>query len=235
TVQESPEVPAGVVLVDREDTIRQIRLALEKKDTLRSRNAHLQNRLGDYFKKKRQTDETREDPKPPTDLTTRYTTSLTSLLQLQSTLATLHSTHAKFSQDYSQKLSLKRLDTVQKTTELSNYMTHIAELAENSRTGRKVPLKVVQALTSVQDRKDGEVVAVRLENIKLRNRLRRSESLLRQKEELADGLHLIDFEQLKIENATYNEKIEDRNEDLLKLRKKITTIVQVLTHVKEKL
>lgn len=31
-------------------------------------------------------------------------------------------------------------------------------------------------------------------------------------EELAAGLHLIDFEQLKIENQTYNEKIEERNE-----------------------
>lgn len=32
-----------------------------------------------------------------------------------------------------------------------------------------------------------------------------------------------------------NEKIEERNEDLVKLRKKITGTVQVLTHVKEKL
>ena len=31
-------------------------------------------------------------------------------------------------------------------------------------------------------------------------------------EELAEGLHLIDFEQLKIENTTYSEKIEERNE-----------------------
>ena len=54
-------------------------------------------------------------------------------------------------------------------------------------------------------------------------------------EELAEGLHLIDFEQLKIENQTYNEKIEERNEELLKLRKKITSTVQVLTHLKEKL
>lgn len=40
-------------------------------------------------------------------------------------------------------------------------------------------------------------------------------------------LHLIDFEQLKIENQTMNEKIEERNEELLKLRKKNTTTVQV--------
>ena len=55
-------------------------------------------------------------------------------------------------------------------------------------------------------------MTVRLENIKLRNRLKRHEQLLRQKEELAEGLHLIDFEQLKIENQSFNEKIEERNE-----------------------
>ena len=57
--------------------------------------------------------------------------------------------------------------------------------------------------------------------------MKKREAQLKQKEELADGLHLIDFEQLKIENQTYNEKIEERNEELLKLRKKITTTVQV--------
>lgn len=48
-------------------------------------------------------------------------------------------------------------------------------------------------------------------------------------------MHLIDFEQLKIENQTLNEKIEDRNEELGKLKKKLTQTVQVLTHVREKL
>lgn len=45
----------------------------------------------------------------------------------------------------------------------------------------------------------------------------------------------IDFEQLKIENQTLNEKIEERNEELLKLRKKMSTSAHVLTHFKEKL
>ena len=46
---------------------------------------------------------------------------------------------------------------------------------------------------------------------------------------------MIDFEQLKINNIDLNEKIEERNDDILKLRKKVTSTVQVLTHVKEKL
>merc|ERR1711881_430914 len=55
------------------------------------------------------------------------------------------------------------------------------------------------------------------------------------KDELADNLHVIDFEQLKIENQTLNEKIEERNEELHKLRKKTVITVQVITHMREKL
>jgi histone deacetylase 6 len=58
---------------------------------------------------------------------------------------------------------------------------------------------------------------------------------LKAKEELAEGLHLIDFEQLKIENQSLNEKIEERNEELLKLRKKTTTTVQVSLLYQEKI
>ena len=46
---------------------------------------------------------------------------------------------------------------------------------------------------------------------------------------------MIDFEQLKINNVDLNEKIEERNEDIMKLRKKVTSTVQVLAHLKEKL
>ena len=38
---------------------------------------------------------------------------------------------------------------------------------------------------------------------------------------------MIDFEQLKIENQTLHEKIEERNEELSKLKRKKTITVQV--------
>ena len=44
---------------------------------------------------------------------------------------------------------------------------------------------------------------------------------------LADGLHMIDFEQLKIENQTLNEKIEERNDELIKLKRRKATNVHV--------
>ncbi len=46
---------------------------------------------------------------------------------------------------------------------------------------------------------------------------------------------MIDFEQLKINNVDLNEKIEERNDDIVRQKRKVTSTVQVLTHVKEKL
>lgn len=74
---------------------------------------------------------------------------------------------------------------------------------------------------------EAKLRAVRLKHLQLVHGLRDLERQIRSKETLDEGLHLIDFEQLKIENTNLNEKIEERNEDLAKLKKKITSTVQV--------
>lgn len=116
-----------------------------------------------------------------------------------------------------------------------NFKREISMEAENSRSGRKIPEADLNRIEKDEKEKDEELKAVRLKNIVLKHELARLESWLQSKEVLGEGLHLIDFEQLKIENQTLNEKIEERNEELLKLRKKNTQTVQVLTHIKEKL
>ena len=51
---------------------------------------------------------------------------------------------------------------------------------------------------------------------------------------LALGLLPLNAARLKIENQTLNEKIEERNEELHKLRKKTIVTVQIITHMREK-
>lgn len=68
----------------------------------------------------------------------------------------------------------------------------------------------------------------------MRNQLTNKQKILKKKEQLADGLHMIDFEQLKIENQTLNEKIEERNDELHRLKKKVTNTVVQLSHTREK-
>ncbi|KAJ3102623.1 Coiled-coil domain-containing protein 96 [Phlyctochytrium planicorne] len=220
--------------VDREALILGIRLALDLREKYRTKNTFLQNKLGEYFRRKR-ADENHDGEKSVTDQEQRYANCMSALQDLRNEFEMLNSTNQKVVNEYKLRLEERILEAESKATEFVKYKRTVALGAENSRTGKPLPTKVVDQLEATELRKEADVVAVRLENIKLRNKLRRHEQLLRQKEELADGLHLIDFEQLKIENQTYNEKIEERNEELLKLRKKITNIVQVLTHVKEKL
>ncbi|XP_021066848.1 coiled-coil domain-containing protein 96 [Mus pahari] len=103
------------------------------------------------------------------------------------------------------------------------------------RGGRQAALREVEQLQALEDKKEKEMSAVRLENVQLKQSLVHFETRMKAQEDLAEGLLLIDFEQLKIENQTFNEKVEERNEELLKLRTKVTSNVQIITHVKEKL
>lgn len=107
--------------------------------------------------------------------------------------------------------------------------------AQNSRTGKPISKRLMEQYESAEQKKDGDLEKVRLRNISLRTTLKKLERQLRAREQLAEGLHMIDFEQLKIENQTLNEKIEERNEELAKLKRKKTSTVQVLTHIREKL
>jgi hypothetical protein len=137
------------------------------------------------------------------------------------------------------RLTVKLDREDEKATELSDafkkFKREISKEARFSRNGKPLKLKRILAFEDSEAAKDKEVATVRLKHITLVNQVRQLEEKVKQKEELAEGLHMIDFEQLKIENQTLNEKIEERNDDLHKLRKKTTTTVQVLTHIKEKL
>lgn len=107
--------------------------------------------------------------------------------------------------------------------------------AENSRTGHQIPKGQIQQIEQSEAKHEEDLERVRLRHISLKTLQKKLERTLRAREQLAEGLHMIDFEQLKIENQTLNEKIEERNEELAKLKRKKTTTVQVLTHIREKL
>lgn len=67
----------------------------------------------------------------------------------------------------------------------------------------------------------------RLLSVGLDSQAKQLKRTLAARDQLGDGLHLMDFEQLKIENQTLEEKIEERNQEVLQLRRKISGTVQV--------
>ena len=195
----------------------------------------LQKKLGEHLRTVKKAEEGREVDKSVTDQEQRYYKCLAQVNELRDELKRLQQQHDKQAMEMKRRLDDKQSKAEEIKQAFVEFKREILKGAENSRTSKPIPPKLIASFEGAEAEKDAEVERVRLSNINRRNFLRKLETTLRQKEKLADGLHLIDFEQLKIENQTLNEKIEERNEELLKLRKKTTTTVQVLTHLKEKL
>lgn len=61
--------------------------------------------------------------------------------------------------------------------------------------------------------------------------VRKMEQQLHQKEDMGEVLHVVDFDQLKIENQQYLDKIEERNSELLRLKATTGKAVQVCGNV----
>jgi len=213
-------------------------------------NSHLQHKLSEHFRRKKTsesqsmmkssaTDKADEngvdDAMKETTHEQRYIRLISKLKQNQDSL---EKTKADSERLIDESRTAK--DNAEKTERqawagLVDLYKTIASQAVSSRTGKPIPPNEIENYIKALEKKEEEVTQQRLENIKMTNKLKKKELQLQQKEELASGLVLIDFEQLKIENQTYNEKIEERNEELMKLHQKITNTVQVLTHYKEKL
>ncbi|KAM7426029.1 Coiled-coil domain-containing protein 96 [Porites harrisoni] len=229
--ESEPEMP----IYNRAELIERYQQALEERSSLQALNAQLQHKLAEYFKKKKSDERQQEIEKNVTDQEQRYLKYMSNLEELQNEEGREKESYEEQIEDLKAKCKEKQEIVNRSSDNFMLFKMDVAKQAINSRSGKAIPPKDLEQYQMMELKKEQEVMQVRLENIKLKNRLKKREMQLKAKEELAEGLHLIDFEQLKIENQTYNEKIEERNEELLKLRKKITTTVQVLTHLKEKL
>lgn len=126
-----------------------------------------------------------------------------------------------------------RLEAVRER--LAAFQREVCDKACDAVTGTRLPRATARAWASEAAMLREVLSGARQEQEVDRLRLAALQRSMKAKEEVGEGLSAIDFEQLKIENATVHEKIEDRQEELRKLRAKMTTTVQVLTHVREKL
>ncbi|KAJ3071957.1 hypothetical protein HDU98_004522 [Podochytrium sp. JEL0797] len=107
--------------------------------------------------------------------------------------------------------------------------------AVNQRTGKVVLERVLRYFDDKIRGKEAIVEKVRLKNATLKVQKNKLHLQLKQKEEMGEVLHAIDFDQLQIENKQYLAKIEDRNAELLKLKMTAGNTVQILNFYKKKL
>ena len=214
----------------KRELIQAIRDEMDEYRTLKSQNDDLQRKIilldpigRDYDKQGEQ--QLNEH---------KYLNTLANVHQVRFNLKETQDRYNRMASELQAKLNEKQAKCQEIEHQFKELKHTVAMNAVFSRTGQKLKAKMIKEWEDHEASKDQEVHQYRLQNIALRNRLANQEKILKKKEQLADGLHLIDFEQLKIENQTLNEKIEERNEELHKLRQKIVTTVVILSHTREK-
>ncbi|KAL3860691.1 hypothetical protein ACJMK2_010782 [Sinanodonta woodiana] len=111
----------------------------------------------------------------------------------------------------------------------------IVKGAVNLRTNKVVAEKVVRYFEDKIKSRDTLIEKLRLKNSTLKVQKKKIHLQLKQKEEMGEALHEVDFNQLQIENQQYLEKIEERNQDLLRLKMMAGNTLQVLNSYKKKL
>ncbi|XP_074004352.1 cilia- and flagella-associated protein 184 [Numenius arquata] len=101
--------------------------------------------------------------------------------------------------------------------------------------GREGAARAVERIQVREGEKEQLVREARVENIKLKHEIQNLETILKAQGELAEGQHFMDFEHMKKENQKYSKKIDDLSEEILKLKKKISNAVHILSQFREKL
>ena len=96
------------------------------------------------------------------------------------------------------------------------------------RTGLLLGEKVFKYFEDRQRSQDAIIEKMWLKNSTLKVRRSKLQIQLKQKEEAGEVRHEVDFEQLKIENKQYNEKFDDKNQELLNLKLSSGNALQVL-------
>lgn len=228
-----------VVVVSAEESARRTALieailaAQHEKRLFEARIAAAQSSVAEMLKKKQKDDKREERDRGIENHGERYVKYLATMSEMVKEAHWLAAAHKDQTDRMRETLMAEQTLVSAYTAEFEALKLATARGAVSQRTGRPLPLPQIKEMLAAEAAKEAAVSQARLTHLRLQHSLRTTEETLREGEQLGEGLHLIDFEQLKLENQTFNEKIEERNEDVIKLRTKIANTVNILSHVKE--
>ena len=182
--------PYDEQLVNLEKTLEQ----------LKKENEEIQKNIALIFEFKKH--ENKEDKKLYKESNINESTYHDTLTTAANLYNDLHTHRTKLNADLSKydqsiKIQEERKKEVYKI--LMNYKEELLNNAED-RKGAKIPQKQVEVWLATENQYEEEIRKLRIDNIKSTLKLNRINKELKKTEEYFEGLHYIDFEQLKIEN-----------------------------------
>ncbi|TMS02199.1 Coiled-coil domain-containing protein 96 [Larimichthys crocea] len=111
----------------------------------------------------------------------------------------------------------------------------VAVTVLSRRLGKQAAQAKVESILAAEQLRQDELIKLRLKHIKLRIKIHRLEAELRDREEHARDPLQLQFEQLQAERLEKKKHAEKQSEESLKMQKKISGSLELLSNIKEKL
>ena len=168
---------------------------------------------------------------PPTKTSeAKYLSLLTQTAALSDKLVADRTRHAERVTELQSSLEERRAKTQTLVNAFRELKRSTCEVA-----GKNIPISVIHELEDFEVEKEAELSEVRGAWISLTRKLKNAHRKLRQRDQLAKNLHVVDFEQLKLENQSLNERIEAKLDEKTKGERKLHGILQSEAHVSMRL
>jgi len=221
----------------QEDEIleQQIRAAEEEKERLQQENDMLEY----YLSKSRvPLDESSRKVEPGTELSMSelHDVALSVMEDLAEDKEAVKAQTQKIVEEMKALMELNDTLVSERKKEVFEFSRDVVVGAENPRAGgKRMAEKVLQHFEKKLHSKDASIQKLEAKNVSLQASIKKMEQQLKNKEQMGEVLNVIDFDQLKIENKQFLEKIEERNNELITLKLTTGNTVQVLNTLKKRL
>jgi len=173
----------------------------------------------------------------PAELTVRYHQALSDIDQARVDLASLQESLNQDSVVLRTNLESLEAQVMEMNAAFDALRVTAAQRVERSQGVYMTPDMVQAKETSLRDLLT-QHDELRLQLFRLDEKIAslgvRTQSRGAPSSETGQRMSKVDIEQLKVENQTLAEKIEERNEELLRLRRRTVSTLQILAHVREK-
>ncbi|XP_070786350.1 cilia- and flagella-associated protein 184 [Enoplosus armatus] len=232
-----PESTAAAAAAGAEDTSYEEHMEelRQERDEASRHSSQLQTKLAEHFRKKAGGDGQREREVLGSERLQEYERHFTLLADLKQQLAA----DSETAQQQAEELRLLSRD---KLDEVENEWRALVALKQgffvavlSRRLGKQAAQAKVESTLAAEQLRQDELMELRLEHIKLRVKTRRLEAELRDGEEHTRDPLKVQFEQLQAARLELKKHAEKQHEESLKMQKKISGSLELLSNVKEKL
>ncbi|RNA14649.1 coiled-coil domain-containing protein [Brachionus plicatilis] len=119
--------------------------------------------------------------------------------------------------------------------EIHEFERNVLKAGYNPMNKKIAAEKLIKYFEDRMKERDTLVDKLKLKNESMRKRKQKLKAELKEKEEMGEVLHEVDFRQLKIENKQYMAKIDEKNTEMIKLKKMVGVVTQALNFKKKQL